>query len=136
MMFTVFLLGNAVTAFLAFLIYAAGLTHRAGAAQLLRGSQATQRASIILRDLEEPYHKLLEEGGFDNSFHYNRNLMPVLFDEARTIAKSSSDLPTLLLFGLFLATYGVIWLKTRIKANREDLRSLIGAEILLQRGSA
>ncbi len=127
----VIIFANLTAIFLVFLTYAAGLTRRRP--ERLQ-CEATQLARLILRDIQWPYHKQLEEAEFkSSSYQYNRAMMPYLLDESRRILQASRDLRTLALFGVFLLLYGLVRAKAEIKPNRDDLRLLIGTEILLAR---
>ncbi len=69
-------------------------------------------------------------------FDFMRSVMPMLFEEARKVALAARSPVAISHFGLFCLSYSLVWIKVRLRADTEDLRYLVGAELPLLRRSA
>lgn len=111
------------------LAYTSGLTWKTPEVERLLNQEC--RGRHILRALDCQSHERLAQ--FGHARHFVDQMLPILFREAQRITRLSGDRLTLLLFGAFCVVYSFVWLKCRIRANKEDLRSLVGAEMLILR---
>ena len=125
-------------AVLYFLHYAAGLTRRPHELTNL----ADTYAGSVLNELQTQFHIRLSQKlplGERRGYHRDlmHGLMPLLLSEARMVTLASRDLVSLVLFGVFCLAYGTLWAKSRLFADVEDIRILIGADaFMLRRATA
>ena len=120
--------------FIALLIYTSGLTWKTSEVSALlerRPDTGTLQAGVILRLLDHSSHDKLAQ--FDFTRLFVQKMLPFLFREAQRLTRLAGDWKALFLFSVFCTLYGFVWMKAQIKANKEDLRSLIGAELLILR---
>ena len=97
-------------------------------------------AGAVLKEIEGRAHaanfRIYSAGERrDFCFDFMRSVMPILFQEARKVALATRSPVAISHFGLFCLSYSLVWIKVRLRADTEDLRYLVGAELPLLRRS-
>ena len=129
-----------IAALLAFYIHRlAELTHPEN--ESLRESLKDSCAGAVLKEIEGRAHAayfqiFTERERREFCFDFMRSVMPMLFEEAQKVALATRSPMAILHFGLFCLSYSLVWIKFRLRADTEDLRYLVGAELPLLRRSA
>lgn len=110
--------------------FASGLTRRTEDVQDLQREDLWSARYLKLWDSHE---RLADSGGRGYCRRINREALPLLSEDMRTMMRSSRSLASALLFLLFYLLWTAVWLKSLVRAGRDDLRPLIGVQVLLLR---
>ena len=110
--------------------FAADLTRRTKEVQ---GLQQEDLWSARYLKLWDSHNRLADSGGRGYCRRVNREALPLLSEDVRTMMRSSRSLVSASLFLLFYVLWAAVWLKSQVRAGRDDLRPLIGVQVLLLR---
>ncbi len=130
MMLAFSLLAIAAILLLILAAFAADLTRRT---EELRHLQQEDLWSARYMALWDSHGRLADSGGRGYCRRVNREALPHLSEDVRTMIRSSRSLVSALLFLLFYVLWIAVWLKSLVRAGRDDLRPLIGVQVLLLR---
>lgn len=110
--------------------FTSGLTRRTEEVQELQQEDLWSARYLKLWD---SHNRLADSGGRGYCRRLNREALPLLSEDVRTMMRSSRSLASALLFLLFYVLWAAVWLKSLVRAGRDDLRPLIGVQVLLLR---
>ena len=130
MMLAFSLLAIAAILLLILAAFAADLTRRT---EELRSLQQEDLWGARYLALWESHRRLADSGGRGYCRRINREALPHLSEDVRMLMRSSRSLVSALLFLLFYVLWIAVWVKSLVRAGKDDLRPLIGVQLMLLR---